>query len=1274
VIDRLANPQLQWVLRYGVIPRRLDLGFLEAVMAPHLGRAMAGAPTGDDPRTGIEGIATRNPIFSTNLLSSPDEVIVTRALWEELERYAGASSWVSAGEEPGTLSFHPEVRVPMRDLLRGQSIFAALHRDAAAHFERRAAAEPAARIGHLCDAVYHWCQRDGDGAALSWRALLGSEVGDDPVARRSLALEVLGPELLGEDGYPRRLADGTAMLPVELVLAARWEHARAAAEIAWKATEQSGRALEDAVWAEAWRAIDDAERLESESSLGDVAPAAKALALCYRERTKGSAVGPSLRVAGAFLERALAPEAVVCDRDRLRIVRELAGLLMAVQPEAARRHYNAALSLAQTLGVEAGVDAEIHMRAADAVVRLGDNAAAIDHLRAALDGLEAAKSDDAMIRETVTVVALRLAEAELRAGRPAEAFELVKGPRVDQIRWNPRRNTLAAWACLALGDPGGAIIETAILDDGTPMPDAERARLVEWRGEALIELHEITAAKAALEQARALWDQLGSRGDANRCMRRRIEAILRITGDIREADEALTALERGVDSSLPDDLRATRLLRAKLLAQRSEDSSARDILVELARDRGTTSDAALDLGITLACLSNGAGDAEEHWAALVQALKRTTSPWERLHRLLAAGPASIAVPPPSSVAELLVEPWRRLLSEPIRLLDARYLTLGSARVLAGLGLRDPARRFFDEASAIIRGATLGPDLANAHSFVKSELLRLAWRLEIETIDEDDLLLSVAREYEQHRLLVGALKVEQGESLLRRSPLSAALEDVVRRADEWLQAGSSNTQWHARLHALEAQLEVNRGNRGYTNQRAGQGMSILRELGHRANTTLTRGLEAFQAFSGPSPLESFSPMGEPGDDRLVVRIDRAGHAFEIRLQDTRMGLPTHTLERIDPEEPIPESPWTSEGFVSSVVQSGSFNLQLESLLHAPEIADRLMLGPAVDICLEIAPRAVPALPWESAAIPGGPRREHLGVRHLYRGAPRPERDAAQIRWLQAGLNEVLGSDLTIDALWGPKTESAVRDFQSKHHLPVTGQDDQVTRLHLARIKRRVAGMRPIALILVPNARRSRSMSRNFSKVADLRYLYDDRGFSAVPVEDPTVEKLARLNLAIPPDVIHVSAGLVDMGQELALDFAIGYGERSEDSRPFSAEALRGYLREHLPPGAPRPLVIVDVPRPGSPGEMVRQILLRNHFTADLFAESGVSALLGTMLEAQEVDQLTAGLAEGQTPGALVEAIRRSKVVAAGDTLRLASTALFTFNPTEQAILRARHADS
>jgi peptidoglycan hydrolase-like protein with peptidoglycan-binding domain len=55
----------------------------------------------------------------------------------------------------------------------------------------------------------------------------------------------------------------------------------------------------------------------------------------------------------------------------------------------------------------------------------------------------------------------------------------------------------------------------------------------------------------------------------------------------------------------------------------------------------------------------------------------------------------------------------------------------------------------------------------------------------------------------------------------------------------------------------------------------------------------------------------------------------------------------------------------------------------------------------------------------------------------------------IRWVQGGLNRILGVSLTVDGVIGPMTRAAIRDFQTKQGLPADGVVAQATEQALIR---------------------------------------------------------------------------------------------------------------------------------------------------------------------------------------------------------------------------------
>jgi len=64
---------------------------------------------------------------------------------------------------------------------------------------------------------------------------------------------------------------------------------------------------------------------------------------------------------------------------------------------------------------------------------------------------------------------------------------------------------------------------------------------------------------------------------------------------------------------------------------------------------------------------------------------------------------------------------------------------------------------------------------------------------------------------------------------------------------------------------------------------------------------------------------------------------------------------------------------------------------------------------------------------------------LSQRQPVRAAPRisPPPQPVSIKWVQERLNTILGANLAIDGIMGPKTLNALKTFQGLKSLPVTG---------------------------------------------------------------------------------------------------------------------------------------------------------------------------------------------------------------------------------------------
>ena len=202
VVARIVDPQLQWLLRYGVIPRWLTYDFFIKVLAERIVPKLQGDRTGDDKSA--DKIPKRAQAKSF-LEQGPNATLETEEVWRKLESYVSPSSWVfrARGPAEGALEFHPDVREPMRRILRDrpedQPVYLELNGAAAVYFtgmarpasgQAPAPVSAALRREWLRQAVYHWFETLGAGAVSQWRDLL-SGAGDDPAAQVAVAREGL---------------------------------------------------------------------------------------------------------------------------------------------------------------------------------------------------------------------------------------------------------------------------------------------------------------------------------------------------------------------------------------------------------------------------------------------------------------------------------------------------------------------------------------------------------------------------------------------------------------------------------------------------------------------------------------------------------------------------------------------------------------------------------------------------------------------------------------------------------------------------------------------------------------------------------------------------------------------------------------------------------------------------------------------------------------------------------------------------------------------------
>ncbi|GAA0677475.1 hypothetical protein GCM10010193_33430 [Kitasatospora atroaurantiaca] len=212
VLERIDDDRVRWVLRYGVLPRRLSLRFVREVMYPHLVRGIRGESDADDPDQDARRVL-RKPILQKARPGLSDEGTELESLWRELTAYAGSSSWVSVDPlHPEELIFHHNVRAPLRRLLAVHPVHRLLHRDAADHFRALAETEPAEWVRWTSEELYHRFQLGEDEGIAAWHGARKRSA-DRPDRLGELARDLLGPDYRPEHADRADRADATGVLP-----------------------------------------------------------------------------------------------------------------------------------------------------------------------------------------------------------------------------------------------------------------------------------------------------------------------------------------------------------------------------------------------------------------------------------------------------------------------------------------------------------------------------------------------------------------------------------------------------------------------------------------------------------------------------------------------------------------------------------------------------------------------------------------------------------------------------------------------------------------------------------------------------------------------------------------------------------------------------------------------------------------------------------------------------------------------------------------------------
>jgi tetratricopeptide (TPR) repeat protein len=152
VVERLPVADelgLRWLLRYGAIPRRLTLSFVQEVLRPVLIDALSG-------KIEEAGQDVPSPKEREAWLKNANVALDPAHLWEQLSKYASSHGWISLqSKDPHTATLHPDVVKPMRRLIRQQPIFHRIHREALSHLARLKQQQPDRWVELTLADLYH---------------------------------------------------------------------------------------------------------------------------------------------------------------------------------------------------------------------------------------------------------------------------------------------------------------------------------------------------------------------------------------------------------------------------------------------------------------------------------------------------------------------------------------------------------------------------------------------------------------------------------------------------------------------------------------------------------------------------------------------------------------------------------------------------------------------------------------------------------------------------------------------------------------------------------------------------------------------------------------------------------------------------------------------------------------------------------------------------------------------------------------------------------------
>ena len=778
IIDRIPEPLVRWLLRYGWVPRRLTRGYVRDVLAPFVIQAGSGDHTLDDPLLDPITEWRGRRLFPTDL---PDLQAELDRAWDDLNAYKSDSAWVTGVPgDPDTVLLKAEMLAPMRAFLADRPILQQLHQRSADFYCDLARTYPDRSSRFFREAIFHLAQAGSPDLVARWQEYVDQarEAGDyDTLA--DLSAEVTGSEYVDDAGTPlHRGPDG--IVPADLVIEARlWRAYAAQAQLIGQLGDgiQPGFG-DDPLWTDIRRELQAA------------APLARPSLQAWATRRPADR-RPLLIRAESLVSAALA----LADGDP-RQAWDVVGQLTDAEDDIGLCATRLQVAVAPLAGENVIPALESLIARSLESGRTTDAAASAKALSAHLVSTGDLEPAGAVLRDADRRTGLltdRYLAALIERGTPQDAVlsvrdrqDLSPGP----VDWS------LAQAYLALRQPETAL--RLLLDaegrlgqlSDTAAQLRERALYLEITGLTYGTLLRLDEAAAAFEQSSSLWQELGHPHGHLRSRRHHAEILLREAGDVTEALTLLTGLSAQLDDG--EESAAVQRLTTEALSLNGHPDLAVPVIEQL--------------------LGQTAPPHHRRRALAAVAGLVATQDVDRFGPLL--HDALIHVRPPSARLAVLQElRWcPPLPAHPVLGALASQTTTAGQAVLTGdaavhrLQQAYAARAFGDpdvrsQLVAALAGAPSG--------FLACEILRHF------PGDAPDQAAAAAEEYlradqAQAKTLAAMVHLRLAERLWHRLAPPGAVEPLIRLTEAELETAGRPSHWLAEFYELRGRIALSRG--------------------------------------------------------------------------------------------------------------------------------------------------------------------------------------------------------------------------------------------------------------------------------------------------------------------------------------------------------------------------------------------------------------------------------------------------------------------------------